>query len=86
MYRLELVGITKIIKDKIILEDINSTFDSGRIYALTGINGSGKTMLLRCMSGLVKQSSGHYFLDGKEYKKISQTNLNIGISIENISM
>ncbi len=86
MYRLDLVGITKIIKDKIILDDINLTFESGRIYALTGINGSGKTMLLRCMSGLIKQSSGHYLLDGKEYKKISQTNLNIGISIENISM
>ncbi len=86
MYKLELVGITKIIKNKIILEDINLAFESGKIYALTGINGSGKTMLLRCMSGLIKQNSGHYILEGKEYRKLSQTDLNIGVFIENIFM
>ena len=42
------------IKDQLILNDINITFEKGKIHGLIGRNGSGKTMLMKCMCGFVK--------------------------------
>ncbi len=43
----------KNLKKKTVLNDISYTFETGKIYGIYGINGSGKTMLLRIISGLV---------------------------------
>lgn len=49
-----------------VLEDINYTFTSGKIYGLAGKNGSGKTMLLREIAGLIHPDSGRVLIDGKQ--------------------
>lgn len=49
-----------------VLEDINFTFTSGKIYGLAGKNGSGKTMLLREIAGLIHPTSGRVLIDGKQ--------------------
>lgn len=54
----ELLGAGKRIKGKQILSDINLTLEKGKLYGLEGANGSGKTMLLRMMCGLIKPSEG----------------------------
>ena len=46
------------IKGHQILSDVDITMYEGMIYGLIGNNGSGKTMLMKCICGLVKPTSG----------------------------
>lgn len=66
---------SKIIKGKRILSDIDVSFEKGKIYGIVGDNGSGKTMLLRAISGVMRLSSGTV-----TYQKKNPT---MGIIIEN---
>ena len=61
---IELKNIYKIYGQKIVLSDINLTFNSGEITALTGNNGAGKSTLLGVLSTAVKASSGIFKIDG----------------------
>lgn len=49
---------SKSIKGRIVLDDISFTLENGRVYGFFGVNGSGKSMLFRAISGLVKIDSG----------------------------
>ncbi len=84
--KIEVKEYTKKIKDKTILSNINLNFESGRIYGLHGRNGSGKTMLLRAISGLILPTSGSVFIDNKQIGKDIEFPENIGIIIENMKM
>lgn len=55
---IEIINLSKKIKNNNILDNINLKIDKGKIYGLIGDNGSGKTMLLRIICGLVKPTSG----------------------------
>jgi len=55
---IKLEGVSKSLKKNMILEDVNLTFEKGNIYLLRGHNGSGKTMLLRMLCGLLKPDAG----------------------------
>ncbi len=57
--------VSKTIKKRKVLDDINYTFTKGKIYGIHGINGSGKTMLLRAISGLIGINSGEILVDNK---------------------
>lgn len=46
------------IKKKKILKDIDITFDEGKIHGVIGRNGSGKTVLMKCICGFVKPTEG----------------------------
>lgn len=46
------------IKGRRILSDVNMTIEEGKIYGLVGNNGSGKTMLMKCICGFVKPTAG----------------------------
>ena len=60
---LEIEGLTKKYYNKIALEDINLTFERGKIYGLLGPNGSGKTTLMKIIMGLHKQTAGEVFIN-----------------------
>lgn len=62
---LELQNIGFCVADKTILEDINLKFDYGKIYAITGHNGSGKSTMVKIIMGILKQTQGKIVLDGK---------------------
>ena len=49
---------TKNFKKVTVLDDINLTLESGKVIGLKGKNGSGKTMLMRAISGLILPTSG----------------------------
>lgn len=66
---------SKILRGNYILSNINVSFEKGKIYGIVGDNGSGKTMLLRAISGLMHLSSGAVI-----YQKAKPT---MGIIIEN---
>ena len=58
-------SLTKIIKGTTVLENISYEFTSGNIYGVVGKNGSGKTMLLRELAGLIHPTTGTVAVDGK---------------------
>ena len=78
--------ISKTIHGNTVLKDISLSLDSGTIYGFTGRNGSGKTMLLRALSGLMTVSSGEIFYNGKKLHKDFAVLPSLGIVIENVSL
>ena len=64
--KLEVHHATKRIHGNTVLQDISCTFLSGKIYGLKGINGSGKTMFMRLLCGLIRPSEGEIFYDEKK--------------------
>ncbi len=77
---------TKIIKKKSVLNNINLTFQSGKIYGISGKNGCGKTMLLRAICGLILPTSGEVIIDGKVIGKDIEFPDSVGIIIENVEL
>lgn len=77
---------TKVIKGKTILDNVNYTFENGMIYGLYGRNGSGKTMLLRAIAGLIFPTQGRVMFDDKELHKDISFPPSVGIIIENTNM
>ena len=65
-----------------ILRDISVHFERGKIHGLIGRNGSGKTMLMKCICGFVKPTSGEIIVDEKRIGKDCDFPENAGIIIE----
>lgn len=80
---IELKNLGKTIKSAEIIHDINVKFYGGRIYGLKGYNGSGKTMLMRLIAGLIRPSSGAVLINGKTLGQDITFPESIGILIEN---
>lgn len=74
---------SKRIKDVLILSDINIKMHGGKIYCLQGPNGSGKTMLLRLIAGLIRPTSGDVTINGKRLGKDIDFPQSLGLMIEN---
>lgn len=65
-----------------VLKHVNLTFEKGKIYGLIGRNGSGKSVLLKCIAGLVLPSSGKIFVQGKQIGRDVDFAPGTGIAIE----
>lgn len=65
-----------------ILKNVSIHFERGKIHGLIGRNGSGKTMLMKCICGFVKPTSGEITVDGKRIGKDCDFPTNAGIIIE----
>ena len=65
-----------------VLHQVNVSFAKGQIHGLIGRNGSGKTMLLKCICGFVPATSGTITVQGKVVGKDIDIPKNIGIIIE----
>lgn len=70
------------IKKTEILKDISAEFERGKIHGLIGRNGSGKTMLMKCICGFVRPTSGEITVNEKRIGKDCDFPKNIGIIIE----
>lgn len=71
-----------VIKNDTILNDINVAFEKGKIHGLIGRNGSGKTMLMKCICGFMKVTSGEIRVNGKIVGKEVDFPQEIGFIIE----
>ncbi len=80
---IEVKNATKKIKGALILDRVDLTFESGVIYGLQGPNGSGKTMLMRLVSGLIRPTEGKVLIDGKELGRDFDFPPSMGLFIEN---
>ena len=86
MNKIQVKNLSKEIKGKYILNNINLSVERGKIYGLYGRNGSGKTMLLRALAGLLIPTEGEIDMDGKILHKDMDFPENVGIIIENTSL
>lgn len=80
---IEVSHISKKIKGNPVLKDVTLSLKGGKIYGFVGRNGSGKTMLFRAVSGLMKVDSGEIRYDGKILHKGSDVLPSLGIVLEN---
>ncbi len=70
------------IKKDTILKDINVEFDDGKIHGIIGRNGSGKTMLMKCICGFIKPTDGEITVAGKKIGFDCDFPESVGIIIE----
>lgn len=80
---IQVKNVTKIMKNTVILDQINLTLYGKKIYGLQGPNGSGKTMLMRLISGLIRPTSGQVIVNGEVLGKDIDFPSSIGLLIEN---
>ena len=79
----EIEALTKIIDKNKVLDDVSLEMDKGKIYGIKGKNGSGKTMLLRAICGLIKPTEGLVRVSGKQIGKDVTFPDSVGVLIEN---
>lgn len=83
MAQIEIKNVTKIIKHNTVIDNVSLTVSSGKITGLKGVNGSGKTMLMRLVSGLILPTSGEIIINGETLGKDITFPRSIGTLIEN---
>ena len=74
--------VTKTIHRAVVLQDISLNFESGKVYGLQGENGSGKTMLLRLMCGLIYATEGSVSVNDRRLGKDLDFPESVGVMIE----
>jgi len=61
--------------DNVVLNNISFTLNQGEMILLTGVSGSGKSVLLRLGMGLLKPDAGQILIEGKEIQKLNESEL-----------
>ena len=64
---IELVNIKKQFGDRIVLDDISASFYKGKTNFIIGASGSGKSVMMKCMVGLLQVDSGKIIYDGTDF-------------------
>ena len=77
-----LANVTKRFRDTVALNQVNIEFEPGKIHGIVGRNGSGKTVLMKCICGLMHQDSGEIWVEGKRIGKDVDIPQGIGAIIE----
>ncbi len=80
---IEVINYSKKIGKEFVLKDVSMSLDKGKIYGLKGKNGSGKTMLMRAVCGLIRPTSGKVVINGEEIGRERSFPESIGALIEN---
>ncbi|MBE5985932.1 MAG: ABC transporter ATP-binding protein [Paenibacillaceae bacterium] len=80
---IKVIDVCKTLEGQEILKNINLEFDSSKIHGIIGRNGSGKTVLIKCICGFMPVSSGSILVDEKRIGYDSEFIENTGFIIEN---
>ncbi len=83
MAEIKIKNATKSIKGHTVLDNITLTLESPNVIGFKGINGSGKTMLMRLICGLISPTSGSVFIDGTLLGKEISFPQSLGLLLEN---
>lgn len=75
-------GVTKRIGKSVVLDNVTLDVPSGSVVGLSGVNGSGKTMLMRVLCGFVRPTRGVVEIDGKTLWKDCTFPSSLGMLIE----
>ena len=79
---IEVCGVNKYFGEEHVLKDVSHTFEKGKIHGIVGNNGSGKTVLMKCICGFLKPDSGVIYVNHKQVGKETDLPEDIGIIIE----
>jgi len=80
---IEIRNVSKVIKGATVLRDVSISMEGGKIYGLKGPNGSGKTMLMRLVAGLIRPTDGEVCINGYLLGRDFDFPPSLGMLIEN---
>lgn len=78
-----LIKVTKSFQKEQVLKGITHSFEQGKIHGITGFNGSGKTVMFKCICGFLKPDSGTVFVRGQQIGRDADFPRSVGMIIEN---
>jgi phospholipid/cholesterol/gamma-HCH transport system ATP-binding protein len=64
---IKIQNITKSFGDKVVLTDVSGIFEKGKPNLIIGASGTGKSVLLKCIVGLIRPNEGQVFYDGRDF-------------------
>ena len=79
---IELIDLSKTFGQDEVLKHVTRTFEAGKIHGVVGNNGSGKTVMFKCICGFLQPTSGKVFVNGKQIGKDVDFPEDIGLIIE----
>lgn len=79
---IEVQNVHKFFGEEHVLKDVSHTFEKGKIHGIVGNNGSGKTVLMKCICGFLRPDSGTIFVNHKQVGRETDFPEDIGIIIE----
>lgn len=79
---IKITNLTKEVNGSVVLNDVNMELESGAVYGLLGKNGSGKTMLMRAICGLIRPTGGVIEIDGQIIGKDLSFPRSVGMILE----
>ena len=79
---IEVNCVSKSFGNEKVLKDVTHSFEKSQIHGIVGNNGSGKTVLMKCICGFLKPDSGSIFVNHKQVGKDTDFPEDIGIIIE----
>lgn len=77
---IEVKNAVKRFSDTVALDHVNVSFERGKIHGVIGRNGSGKTVLFKCICGFMELTEGEIYVDGRKVKPAAPQQ--IGVIIE----
>ena len=83
MTNIVIQNLSKTIKKNVVIQDISMELQSGTVYGFKGINGSGKTMLMRLICGLIRPTQGEVSINEKVLGKDLSFPESVGVFLEN---
>ena len=83
MTNIVIQNLSKTIKKNVVIQDISMELQSGTVYGFKGVNGSGKTMLMRLICGLIRPTQGEVSINGKVLGKDLSFPESVGVFLEN---
>lgn len=79
---IEVQNAVKRFRDQVVLKNVSISFEKGRIHGIVGRNGSGKTVLFKCICGLMHPEEGVILVNGKRVGRDVDMPEDIGAIIE----
>ncbi|MBQ9188993.1 MAG: ABC transporter ATP-binding protein, partial [Clostridia bacterium] len=79
---IEIHDLVKTFGQDTVLKGINRNFEAGKIHGIVGNNGSGKTVMFKCICGFLQPTSGKVFVNGKQIGRDVDFPEDIGLIIE----
>ena len=80
--KIRIEHITKRFKEYRVLDDVSLTFETGKVHGIIGRNGSGKSVLFKCICGFMFPDSGKIYVDHKQIGKDIEVPEKTGVLIE----
>ncbi|WP_434310578.1 ATP-binding cassette domain-containing protein [Hominifimenecus sp. rT4P-3] len=79
---IQIENLSKSFGEDLVLKKINREFEEGKIHGIVGNNGSGKTVMMKCICGFLKPSEGRVFVNFQQVGKDVDFPKDVGIIIE----